>query len=129
MTVRYITLEEILRLHFQLIEDFGGSHGVRDEGRLKSVVNAPAQTVFGKEQYPTIFHKAAVYLRNIIGDHPFSDGNKRTAVTVCAVFLSRNGRNLTADPKALENFTLRVATEHLSIEAISVWLKENCQPA
>jgi len=60
-------LKEILRLHFQVIEDFGGSHGVRDEGRLSSVVEAPKQVVFGKEQYPTIFDKAAVYMRNIIG--------------------------------------------------------------
>ena len=81
MSPQYLSLEEILRLHFQLIEDFGGSHGVRDENRLKSVVNAPQQETFGQEQYPALYEKAAVYLRNIIGDHPFSNGNKRTAVT------------------------------------------------
>ena len=125
MTVQYLTLEEILRLHFQVIEDYGGFHGVRDEGRLNSVVMAPAQSVFGKEQYPTIYDKAAVYLRNIIGDHPFSDGNKRTAVTVCAIFLSRNGSQLNSDSKTLENFTISVTTEHLNIEEISAWLNEH----
>src|ERR1039458_1499006 len=90
MKTKYITLEEILRLHFQVIEDFGGSHGVRAEGRLKSVVQAPQQVVFGEEQYSSLYEKAAVYLRNIIGDHPFSGGNKRTAVTVCGIFLARN---------------------------------------
>lgn len=125
MTVKYLSLEEILRLHFQVIEDFGGSHGVRDEGRVKSVVNAPKQIVFCHEQYPSLSEKAAVYLRNIIGDHPFSDGNKRTAVTMCAIFLARNGTDLNATPKELELFTMKVATEHLEIVEIAGWLKSN----
>ena len=123
--IRYISLEEILRIHFQVVEDYGGSHGVRDEGRLKSVVIAPKQEVFGEEQYSTLFDKAAVYLRNIIGDHPFSDGNKRTAITICGIFLSRNGKRLKVSPKSLEEFTISVATEHLSIESISEWLDNN----
>jgi len=90
----YFTIEEILRLHFQIVEDFGGLHGVREEGRLKSLVAAPRQEVFGIEQYKSVCEKAAVYLRNIIADHPFADGNKRTAVTACGIFLSRNGRTL-----------------------------------
>ena len=123
--IQYISLEEILRIHFQVIEDYGGSHGVRDEGRLKSVVNAPKQEVFGEEQYSSLFDKAAVYLRNIIGDHPFSDGNKRTAITICGIFLSRNGKQLNASPKNLEEFTISVATKHLSIKDISNWLQNN----
>jgi death-on-curing protein len=123
MKTKYVTLEEILRLHFQVIEDFGGSHGVRDEGRLKSVTQAPKQAVFGVEQYPSLHEKAAVYLRNIIGDHPFNDGNKRTAVTVCGIFLARNGSTLKADPKDLEIFTIKVATHHLQIDEIATWLK------
>ena len=123
MSLKFLSLEEILRLHFQLIEDFGGAHGVRDEGRLKSVVAAPRQAAFGKEQYPSVFEKAAVYLRNIIGDHPFSDGNKRTAVTVAGVFLFRNGKRLTASPKELENFTVSVAADHLTVAHIADWLQ------
>lgn len=122
MKTKYISLEDILRLHFQVIEDFGGSHGVRDEGRLKSVVQAPRQIVFGEEQYPSLYEKAAVYLRNIIGDHPFSDGNKRTAVTVCGIFLARNGSGLKASPKDLEDFTIKTATHHLKVDEIAAWL-------
>ena len=125
MKFKYLSLEEILRLHFQLIEDFGGTHGVRDEGRLLSVVEAPKLEAFGNEQYPSLFEKAAVYLRNIIGDHPFVDGNKRTALTVCGIFLSRNGKRLVSSQKGLENFTLKVATRHLEIKEISVWLSAN----
>lgn len=119
----YFTIEEILRLHFQLIEDFGGSHGVRDEGRLKSVAEAPRQNVFGKEQYPTLYEKAAVYLRNIIGDHPFSDGNKRTAITICGIFLSRNEKHLFARPKELEDFAVKISTDHLEVAEIAAWLE------
>ena len=96
MIYKYLSVEEILRLHHQLIEDYGGSHGVRDEGRLLSVVKAPKLAVFNQEQYITLFDKAAVYLRNLIGDHPFTDGNKRTAITVCGIFLARNGHFLIA---------------------------------
>ena len=125
MTIKYISLEEILRLHFQLIEDFGGLHGVRDEGRLQSVVEAPKQITSGREQYSSLLDKAAVYLRNIIGDHPFSYGNKRTAVTVCGIFLSRNDLRLTTQPADLEIFTVQVATDHLVVAEISEWLKIN----
>lgn len=123
---KYLTLEEILRVHFQVVEDFGGSHGVRDEGRLKSVAVAPKQEVFGREQYPTLFEKAAVYFRNLVGDHLFVDGNKRTAVTVCGIFLMRNGNKLTASPENLEDFAVRVATEHPDVAAIAGWLADHC---
>ena len=126
MIFSYWTIEEILRLHFQVIDDFGGSHGVRDEGRLKSVVEVPRQDVFGKQQYKSVFEKAGVYLRNIIGDHPFSDGNKRTAITVCAIFLTRNGSELSIEPKELEDFTMRVAVDRLDISEIAAWLKAHC---
>lgn len=125
MSFKYISLEEILRLHFQLIEDFGGSHGVRDENRLRSVAEAPRQTIFGKGQYPSVYDKAAVYARNIVGDHPFNDRNKRTGITVCGVFLMRNGKKLTAKPKDLEDFVISVATERLSITEIADWLREH----
>lgn len=125
----YLTVEEILRLHFQVVEDFGGSHGVRDEGRLLSVEGAPRQEVFGQEQYPNVFEKAAVYMRNIIADHPFADGNKRTATTVCGVFLIRNGYRLAAAPKELEDFAVKVATDHLHVPAIAAWLRSHCKQA
>ena len=124
MNFKYLSLEEILRLHFQLIEDFGGSHGVRDENRLKSVVEAPKQTVLGKEQYPSVYERAAVYARNIIGDHPFSDGNKRTGITVCGIFLMRNNKKLVAAPKNLENLAVKIATDHLEVKEIANWLEE-----
>ena len=121
----YLLLEDILHLHYLLVEDFGGLHGVRDEHRLKSVTEAPRATAFGIEQYVTVPEKAAVYMRNIIGDHPFRDGNKRTGVTAGGVFLQRNGVRLTTTPKELEDFAVRIATERLDVDAITAWLAEH----
>lgn len=124
---KYLTLEEILRLHFQVIEDFGGLHGVRDESRIVPVLEAPKQEVFGQEQYPTLFEKAAVYMRNIIGDHPFSDGNKRSGTTVAVIFMMRSGRKLTATPKELEDFAVQIAVERLDVPVIATWLQVHCE--
>lgn len=120
--MQYLSVEDILRLHFQVIEDYGGSHGVRSEGRLESVVFAPQQSVFGNDQYQTIYEKAAVYARNIIGDHPFADGNKRTGMTVAGVFLIRNGHEINCSDQQLEDFALSVATDKLDVPAVADWL-------
>lgn len=120
---RYLTEQEILLAHFKLIERYGGSHGVRDLERIRSVIAAPQQTAFGMEQYPDIFEKAAVYIRNIIGDHPFADGNKRTGMTVGIMFLQLNGKVFSAKQGELEDFAVRVATDHLDVPTITAWLQ------
>jgi death-on-curing protein len=124
---RYITEDEILLTHFKLIERYGGSHGVRDLERIRSVVQAVQQEVFGVEQYPTLFEKAAVYIRNIITEHPFGDGNKRTGITVGIQFLLHNGIPFTAKKGELEDFAVQVATDHLDVPAIAAWLKAHCE--
>lgn len=123
--MHYLSAEEILRLHFQVIEDFGGSHGVRSEGRLKSVVLAPRQSVFCIDQYQTMHEKAAVYVRNIIGDHPFADGNKRTGMVVAGIFLMRNGYEVDCENQQLEDFAVKVATDKLDVPVIASWLEEH----
>lgn len=119
----YLSVEEILKLHSWVIDEFGGSHGVRDELGLRSLAQAPQTTMFGEEQYASLHEKAAVYMRNCIADHVFTDGNKRTAVTIAGVFLQRNGWRLTAHPRQLEDFAVTVATDHLSITDIAQWLR------
>jgi death-on-curing protein len=123
---RYLAAEEILLAHFKLIERFGGSHGVRDISRVKAVVAAPRQEAFGTEQYPTLFEKAAVYARNIIADHAFVDGNKRTGIAAAVIFLQRNGQKFRAKQGELEDFAVLIATDHLDIATIADWLKDHC---
>ena len=123
--MKYLDAEEILLIHHQLIENYGGIHGTRDINCIKSAAIAPAQYVFGKEQYTTVYEKAAVYARNIIIDHPFNDGNKRTGITCAAMFLNSNGINLIVKRSELEKFTVRIAIERLPIEKIANWIKNH----
>jgi len=123
--MEYLTEEQILLAHFQLIERYGGSHGVRNLERLKSVVQAVRQEVFGEEQYPDLFQKAAVYVRNIIADHPFADGNKRTGITIGVMFLQMNSQKFLAEKGELEDFAVKVATDHLPIDEIAEWLEKH----
>lgn len=123
--MKYLTAQEILLIHHQLIERFGGSHGTRDLSRVKSVALAPLQYVFGEEQYKTIFEKSAMYARSIITDHPFLDGNKRTGITAAAMFLGKNGYKLRTKKGEIENFAVKIAVSKSSIEVIATWLEQH----
>lgn len=123
--IKYLTTEEILYLHFKVIQDYGGLHGVRNEHSIASIVNAPRQEVFGSKLYKTVYEQTAYYIRALIKEHPFIDGNKRTAVSVAYVFLHRNNILLTAQPKDLENFAVNVAVNKLTIAQIANWIKLN----
>ena len=123
--MKYINAEEILLIHYQLIERYGGSHGVRDLERIKSVQNAPAQHVFGQEQYPSMFEKAAIYARNIITDHPFIDGNKRTGITTAAMFLKKNGFKPKAKTGEFEKIAIEIAVNKLELQVIADWLEDH----
>lgn len=108
-----------------IIGETGGFHGVRDYHAILSLENTPKQKVFGKELYPTIFIKAAVYVRNLIMSHSFIDGNKRTGMTSAAVFLENNNYIITAKKGEIEKFALRVINEKLDLDPIADWLKRN----
>jgi death-on-curing protein len=123
--MNYLNAEEILLIHHQLIERYGGSHGTRDLSRVESAAVAPSQNIFGKEQYEDIFEKAAVYMRNLISDHPFLDGNKRTATATAVMLLVRNHRQFDANRGQVENFAVKVAVEKLTIQQIAEWLREH----
>lgn len=119
--MRFLTVEEVLYIHFQVIDRFGGLHGVRDSGGLESAVARPQTTVFGSDAYPTVIGKASSMLHSLILNHPFQDGNKRTAFAVVGLFLQLNGFSITGPHREIEDFVVRVAEEHLSVETIVDW--------
>ena len=123
--VVYLTAERILQIHSMLIDETGGSHGLRETNAILSTEQMPQQMVFGKELYPDVFLKAAVYARNIIVNHSFVDGNKRTGMTAAFVFLERNRYESTAKEGEIEKFALKIVTEKLSLEVIADWLKKH----
>lgn len=118
-----LTLEQLMELHVMVIAKTGGSNGLRDLRQLQSALASQTQSVFGEELYSTLHEKAAALIRSIIGDHPFVDGNKRTAMLTGLTLLSVNGLKFAAKPGELEDFAVKVATYDLGILAIAAWLE------
>lgn len=123
--MKYLTPQDILVIHARIIDETGGSHGIRDTGLLISLAQRSKTSFGGKEMYPGIFEKAAVYLESLISYHVFIDGNKRTGITAASRFLFLNGYALHASNKQVENFVLRVVQEKFSIPTIALWLTKH----
>ena len=127
--MRYLSAEDILILHAFVVDETGGSHGVRDTRLLQSIVHKPQSSFGGKDLYDGIFKKAAVLLEAIVNYHVFVDGNKRTALISTARFLHLNGHSLTATNKDVEKIVLAIATKKMDIEKLEKWLKKNTAKA
>ena len=93
--MNYLSPHQVLFLHARLIEETGGSHGVRDMGLMLSALGRPQATFEDEDLHPTIYEKAAVLADSLINSHPFVDGNKRTGIGAAVLFLSINGYVLT----------------------------------
>jgi death on curing protein len=106
------TVEAVKAIHEQVLAAHVGSAGLRDEALLESAVAAPQATMMGKPLFRDPIEVAAAYLFYLCRNHPFIDGNKRTALATCLVFLSENGRlpNEELDADAWEELTLGVAS-------------------
>jgi death on curing protein len=122
-----ILIDDVLELHESSINDFGGSHGVRDKGLLESAIARPFQTFGGEDLYPTIFEKAAALGESLIINHPFVDGNKRTGMLAMTGFLVLNNFVFTASSADLYNFVINISTGSISFNEIVEWLKNNTQ--
>ncbi len=128
MNFKTIDIEQLLMLHSLVLAKTGGGDGARDVGRLESAVATQTQEVFGSELYSTIFEKAAAVGRGIVADHPFVDGNKRTAMLAALTILGVNDYELIATNKQLEDFAVQAAVDHLEVADITTWLKAHSQP-
>jgi death-on-curing protein len=112
------TGEAVKAIHREVLQAHGGSPGIRDEGLLNSAVAAPQATMMGKPMFSEPVEVAAAYLFYLCRNHPFIDGNKRTALATCLVFLSENGllsqEKLDAD--VWEQLVLDVAASRIDRE-------------
>lgn len=120
-----LTLEQLLEIHALIIEFTKGNFGLRDLGRLESVIATQTQNIFDEELYPSIINKAAAMIRSIIADHPFVDGNKRTAMLAGLTLLEMNKIKLTITSEELEDFAIKTAINHLDVTKISNWIQEH----
>ena len=123
--MKRLTKEQVLRLHADLIEEFGGIHGLRDEGLLESALSAPFQTFDGQDLYPSVLEKAGRLGYGLIRNHPFLDGNNRIGVHALLVCLALNGVRLSYDDEDLIQTALGVASGSVAFEELCRWLSEH----
>ena len=127
---RFITKKQVVILHKILIEQYGGSHGIRDEGLLDSALEMP-RSGFGAEYFhKSIFDKASAYLFHLVKNHPFIDGNKRIGFACADTFLIANGYSLKKEnQKEIYDFVMSVASNNfITKENISLFLENNSHP-
>lgn len=120
---RFLTVQQVVLLHEHLIRDIGGLAGLRSYHLLDSSVHQPQATYAGEFLYPTLFDQAAAYLLHLTANHPFVDGNKRTAWFACRTFLRINGYSLKPRRrKVLATIEAIASGEQRDWREISEWL-------
>ncbi len=120
----HLTTDIVREIHQVALEQFGGIDGVRDSALLESAVAAPQATFGGHALYADLADVAAAYLFFLCQNHPFLDGNKRTALGACLVFLRLNGIEPRKDGPEWESLTLGVASGDADREATTVELRK-----
>ena len=121
MSFDYIRVEDILAIHADQIERYGGAEGIRDPGLLEAALFRP-QTGY----YPTLIDEAAALWESLSQSHPFVDGNKRTAFAATYVFLAINGLDIIATDDEAQDFVLGLyATSSITFDNLRAWLSEN----
>ena len=123
----WILRETVLALHEQMLAEFGGSLGIRDEGLLASALARPENlSAYGK---PSVFDLAASYAFGLVKNHAFIDGNKRIGFAVGALFLEVNGYRLQAAEADATVRTLALAAGAMTEVEYAIWLKANSKKA
>jgi death-on-curing protein len=121
----FLRLDEVLALHSEQIEFYGGSPGVRDMNLLLSALATPAATFGDAFLHSTVHEMAAACLFHLSANHPFVDGNKRVGLIAVIAFLALNDLVLTAAPPELEDLVMRVADGEATKADVAVFLQKH----
>ncbi|MBC7571412.1 MAG: type II toxin-antitoxin system death-on-curing family toxin [Spirosoma sp.] len=125
--MRYLTKVQIIRLNKATVDAHGGNFmppsNFLHEESLDYLVEAVQAEMFGEPLYPTISDKASVYCFNVIGNHIFTDGNKRTGLAAALVFLNLNGHDVSmaVDDSIMTDFILKIASGQSSLDECRAW--------
>ncbi|TAE46488.1 MAG: type II toxin-antitoxin system death-on-curing family toxin [Cytophagales bacterium] len=127
--IKYLTKEQITAINHNQVKVFGGNFIPPDnflhEENLDYLIEAVKAEMFGEALYPEMYQKAGVYMFNIICNHIFQDGNKRTGLQTSIIFLLLNKVEIKADNDALINFTISVASGEQTLEQVQEWFKNH----
>ena len=117
-----LSKDQIILMHHQLIEETGGSHGLKDEGLLESALAAPFQSFEGKDLFPSVYQKAARLGFGLASNHAFIDGNKRIGAHAMLVFLMINNIQLEYTQEELSDLFLGVADNTKDYPDVLNWI-------
>lgn len=127
MQPEFLKIEDVLMLHSDQVDLYGGEHGVRDMGLLDSAVAQPQATFGGEFLHVDVFDMAAAYMFHIVQNHPFLDGNKRTGLVTALAFLDLNGIDIEAPQGSLYDLTLATATGQALKPQIAEFFRSHAQ--
>jgi death-on-curing protein len=120
----YLTVGEVLEMHRQLIDEFGGIHGLRDRGLLEAAIFRPQNGY-----YDDLIHEAAALMESLANNHAFLDGNKRISLAATDTFLRVNGHYLELETIAAHKFiTESITKREFRVRQIREWLIAHVQP-
>lgn len=122
----WFEIETALAIHAEQLEEHGGGEGIRDRALLESALARPQQLAAYGE--PDVYDLAAAYAFGVAKNHPFVDGNKRTAFVLAEAFLILHGARLDADDASCVIETLRLAAGEHDADSFAAWLRANGQP-
>jgi death-on-curing protein len=117
-------LNSVLAIHDRQLAEHSGQRGIRDMNGLQSALARPQNLLAYETPPPSLFRLAAAYAFGICRNHPFADGNKRTAAVVCLTFLGKNGINTAADEEELADMFERLAAGRLTESRLTRWLEK-----
>jgi death-on-curing protein len=118
-----IRLNDVLNIHDILIDKFGGTKGVRDQGALESAINRPYATFGELDLYPSQIEKAAAIFESVLINHPFLDGNKRTAYVLMKLILLEDGLDIYADQDEKYQMVISASKGDIRFAEIVKWLQ------
>jgi len=124
----FLSLEDVLELHVELVDRYGGSQGVRDMGLLQSALAVPQSGIAGEHFHADLFEMAAAYLYHLVKNHPFVDGNKRTGAVAALQFLWLNGVTVSAPGRTFETLILAVAEKSAGKVEVAAFLRRHSEP-
>ena len=128
MNISFLTLAEVLEIHANQVELYGGSTGIRDKGLLESAIAQPASKFDDEFLHKTVTEMAAAYLFHIVKNHPFIDGNKRAGAVSAIVFLEINEYELDISEELLEETVLGVASGKIEKDDLVQFFNESSKP-
>lgn len=118
----WLSKEQVLMMHAQLVEATGGSPGMRDEAMLDSALSNPFQSFGGEDLYPSLYAKAAQLCFGLVKNHAMVDGNKRLGAHIMLVFLALNGCELAYSQQELSEVILALAAGEIGAEELLKWI-------